>query len=56
MAIKSPFVFEIAYRTWCIDEFGLDNLFLLEDRDKTLLIDTGDACNPNILLASREKA
>ena len=41
MAIKRPFVFEIAYRTWCIDEFGLDNLFLLEGRDKALLIDTG---------------
>lgn len=41
MKIKEPIVFEIAHRTWCINEFGMDALFLLEGDEKALLIDTG---------------
>ncbi len=41
MGIRQPIVSEIAWRTWCIDEFGMDALFLLEGREKALLIDTG---------------
>ena len=41
MAICQPIVSEIAYRTWCIDEYGMDAMFLLEGDEKALLIDTG---------------
>ncbi len=41
MKIKEPIVFQIGYRTWCINEFGMDTMFLLEGDDKALLIDTG---------------
>lgn len=41
MAIRAPIVSEIAYRTWCIDEYGMDAMFLLEGEQKALLIDTG---------------
>lgn len=41
MAIKRPIVGEIAYKTWCIDEFGMDAMFLLEGEERALLIDTG---------------
>ncbi len=41
MAIRTPIVSEIAYRTWCIDEYGMDAMFLLEGDQKALLIDTG---------------
>ena len=41
MQIREPIVFEIAHRTWCINEFGMDALFLLEGDDRALLIDTG---------------
>lgn len=41
MKYRQPFVFEIASRTWCIHEFGLDAMFLLEGAEKALLIDTG---------------
>lgn len=41
MAIRNPIIAEIAYRTWCIDEYGMDAMFLLEGSEKALLIDTG---------------
>lgn len=41
MPICEPIVFQIAHKTWCINEFGMDALFLLEGEDKALLIDTG---------------
>lgn len=41
MKIKEPIIFQIADRTWCINEFGMDALFLLEGDEKALLIDTG---------------
>ena len=41
MAIKQPIVASIAHRTWCIDEFGMAAMFLLEGDERALLIDTG---------------
>ena len=41
MQIKTPIVTMIAQRTWCINEFGLDAMFLLEGAHRALLIDTG---------------
>lgn len=41
MAIGEPIVFQIANRTWCVNEFGMDALFLLEGDERALLIDTG---------------
>jgi glyoxylase-like metal-dependent hydrolase (beta-lactamase superfamily II) len=41
MGIKMPIIGEIAYRTWCINEYGMDAMFLLEGDDMALLIDTG---------------
>lgn len=43
MGIRKPIVSEIAYRTWCIDEYGMDAMYLLEGSEKALLIDTGMA-------------
>lgn len=43
MGIRKPIVCEIAYRTWCIDEYGMNALYLLEGSEKALLIDTGMA-------------
>ena len=36
-----PTVTEIAKKTWCISEFGLVNVYLVEGRDSAALIDTG---------------
>lgn len=41
MPIKTPIVTEIAYQTWCINEFGMDSMFLLAGEEKALLIDCG---------------
>ena len=41
MAIQIPIISEIANRIWCINEFSLDAMFLLEGDEKALLIDTG---------------
>ena len=41
MRIKDPIVAEIAKGVWCINEFGLDSLFLIEGEKRALLIDTG---------------
>lgn len=41
MGIQYPIVAEIAYKTWCINEFGMDAMFLLEGDENALLIDTG---------------
>lgn len=41
MAIQFPIISEIANHTWCINEFSLDAMFLLEGDEKALLIDTG---------------
>lgn len=41
MGIQQPIVTEIAYQTYCINEFGMDTMFLLLGSDSALLIDTG---------------
>lgn len=41
MTIQNVIIGEIAYKTWCIDEYGMDAMFLLEGEEKSLLIDTG---------------
>lgn len=38
---KMPPVAEIAYRTYCINEYGLDAMFLIVGDERALLIDTG---------------
>lgn len=41
MPIKTPIITEIAYNTWCINEFGMDAMFLLAGAERALLIDCG---------------
>lgn len=41
MKINTPFISEIAPKTYAINEFGLGTMYLLEGREKALLIDTG---------------
>lgn len=41
MTINYPIIAQIANKTWCINEYGMDALFLLEGEEKALLIDTG---------------
>lgn len=41
MQIQGPIVSMIANKTWCINEYGMDAMFLLEGGHKALLIDTG---------------
>ncbi len=41
MAIKNPIVSEIAKGTFCINEFGMDAMFLVVGERSALLIDTG---------------
>lgn len=41
MTILKPTIVEIAYRTWCINEFGMNSMYLLEGDEQALLIDVG---------------
>ncbi|MDO4521351.1 MAG: MBL fold metallo-hydrolase, partial [Erysipelotrichaceae bacterium] len=41
MSIKKPFVIEIAKNTYCINEFGMDAMYLVIGKERALLIDTG---------------
>ena len=41
MPIRKPILTEIAAKTYLINEFGLDVMFLLKGRDRALVIDTG---------------
>lgn len=41
MAIREPIVAEIADKVYCINEFGLDSMFLIVGAERALLIDTG---------------
>lgn len=41
MQLQTPIVSMIANGTWCINEYGMAAMFLLEGADKALLIDTG---------------
>ena len=41
MAISHPIVAEIARGVYCINEFGMDALFLITGAERALLVDTG---------------
>ena len=41
MAFSGPYIIEIAPKTYCINEYGLDAMYLLEGTERALLIDTG---------------
>ena len=41
MGMKKPFVTEIAKSTYCINEFGMDAMYLVIGKERALLIDTG---------------
>ena len=41
MGMKKPFVTEIAKDTYCINEFGMDAMYLCIGKERALLIDTG---------------
>ncbi len=41
MAISHPIVAEIARGVYCINEFGMDSLFLITGTERALLVDTG---------------
>lgn len=41
MPRKEPIITEIAYKTWLINEFGCDNMYVLEGTQKALVIDAG---------------
>jgi glyoxylase-like metal-dependent hydrolase (beta-lactamase superfamily II) len=57
MAIQTPVIAEIANGVYCINEFGMDAMFLIEGRERTLLVDTGTgACDlPAILRTLTDK-
>lgn len=46
MQITKPGVTMIAKDTWCINEYAMDAMFLLEGKEKALLIDTGTGTFP----------
>ena len=39
--MKGPFISEIAYKTYAINDYGMSAMFLLVGNEKTMLIDTG---------------
>lgn len=41
MPIRKPIVAEIANKVYCINEFGLDAMFLIVGAERALLVDTG---------------
>ena len=41
MPIQKPIVSEIAPKTYVINEFGLDAMFLIEGSQRALVLDTG---------------
>lgn len=41
MSIREPVIAEIANKVYCINEFGLDSMFLIVGAERALLIDTG---------------
>ena len=53
MALKQPLIHEIAERTWLINEFGCNDLYLLEGSERALLIDAGSGyCDLNKIIRS----
>lgn len=41
MARKEPIISEIAYKTWLINEYGCNNMYVLEGTQRALVIDAG---------------
>lgn len=39
--LKKPVICEIGHKTWLINEFGCDNIYVLEGEDRSLIIDCG---------------
>lgn len=39
--MKGPFISEIAYKTYAINDYGMSAMFLLVGEEKAMLIDTG---------------
>ena len=39
--LKKPIISEIGYKTWCINEFGCNNMYVLEGADRALVVDAG---------------
>lgn len=53
MTIKNPLIAEIANKVWCINEFGMDSIFVIEGADRALVIDTGTGvCDLPAVIAS----
>ncbi len=43
MALNRPIISEIANKTWHINEFGCDSIYVLEGTDRSLVVDVGTA-------------
>lgn len=41
MGLTKPLIHEIAYKTWLVNELGCNNMYILEGRDRSLVIDAG---------------
>ncbi len=39
--LKEPIITEIGYKTWCINELGCNNMYVLEGTERALVIDAG---------------
>ncbi|MBQ6451181.1 MAG: MBL fold metallo-hydrolase [Solobacterium sp.] len=43
MAIREPLIHEIAPKTWMINEFGSNNMYVIEGSERALVVDAGTA-------------
>lgn len=41
MGLTKPLIHEIAYKTWLINELGCNNMYVMEGRNRALVIDAG---------------
>lgn len=41
MGFTRPLIFEIGYKTWLINEFGCNNMYVLEGNERSLVVDVG---------------
>ena len=39
--LKEPIITEVGYKTWCINELGCNNMYVLEGTDRAAVIDAG---------------
>ncbi len=39
--LKTPILTEVGYKTWCVNEFGCNNMYVLEGKDRALVVDAG---------------